>query len=87
MTCGCFVTGEGYESTVTVDDEDSKVIIYDNWKQVSSCPIFFFSLQFTQISGLQWFCDSQLKFNSIIVYYYFTAKIHVASKAHLKVPS
>lgn len=25
--------GEGYECTVTVDDEDSKVIIVDNWKQ------------------------------------------------------
>ncbi|XP_071397838.1 GTP-binding protein REM 2 [Centroberyx affinis] len=25
--------GEGYERTVTVDDEDSKVLIYDNWKQ------------------------------------------------------
>ncbi|XP_068605349.1 GTP-binding protein REM 2 [Brachionichthys hirsutus] len=25
--------GEGYECSVTVDDEDSKVIIYDNWKQ------------------------------------------------------
>ncbi|XP_063317547.1 GTP-binding protein REM 2 isoform X2 [Pelmatolapia mariae] len=25
--------GEGYEYTVTVDDEDSKVIIFDNWKQ------------------------------------------------------
>ncbi|XP_076018213.1 GTP-binding protein REM 2 [Genypterus blacodes] len=25
--------GEGYESRVTVDDEDSKVIVYDNWKQ------------------------------------------------------
>ncbi|XP_029970869.1 GTP-binding protein REM 2 [Salarias fasciatus] len=25
--------GEGYECTVTVDDEDSKVIIFDNWKQ------------------------------------------------------
>ncbi|MEQ2287130.1 hypothetical protein AMECASPLE_009373, partial [Ameca splendens] len=24
---------EGYECTVTVDDEDSKVIIFDNWKQ------------------------------------------------------
>ncbi|CAL1580133.1 unnamed protein product [Knipowitschia caucasica] len=25
--------GEGYESSVTVDDEDSKLIVYDNWKQ------------------------------------------------------
>ncbi|XP_078120858.1 GTP-binding protein REM 2 [Sander vitreus] len=25
--------GEGYESSVTVDDEDSKVIVFDNWKQ------------------------------------------------------
>ncbi|XP_024921869.1 GTP-binding protein REM 2 isoform X2 [Cynoglossus semilaevis] len=25
--------GEGYECSVTVDDEDSKVIIFDNWKQ------------------------------------------------------
>ncbi|XP_003978756.2 GTP-binding protein REM 2 [Takifugu rubripes] len=25
--------GEGYESTVTVDDEDSKLIVFDNWKQ------------------------------------------------------
>ncbi|XP_056149841.1 GTP-binding protein REM 2 [Lampris incognitus] len=24
---------EGYERTVTVDDEDSKILIYDNWKQ------------------------------------------------------
>lgn len=30
--------GEGYECTVTVDDEDSKVIIFDNWKQVSCTP-------------------------------------------------
>lgn len=29
------LAGEGYECTVTVDDEDSKVIIFDNWKQVS----------------------------------------------------
>lgn len=27
--------GEGYECTVTVDDEDSKIIVFDNWKQVS----------------------------------------------------
>ncbi|KAM7401275.1 hypothetical protein PAMA_005455 [Pampus argenteus] len=26
-------TGEGYECAVTVDDEDSKVIVFDNWKQ------------------------------------------------------
>lgn len=25
--------GEGYECSVTVDDEDSKLIVYDNWKQ------------------------------------------------------
>ncbi|CDQ80087.1 unnamed protein product [Oncorhynchus mykiss] len=25
--------GEGYERTVSVDDEESSVIIYDNWKQ------------------------------------------------------
>lgn len=25
--------GEGYERTVTIDDEDSKIIVYDNWKQ------------------------------------------------------
>ncbi|XP_067109977.1 GTP-binding protein REM 2 [Osmerus mordax] len=25
--------GEGYERTVTVDDEDSKILVYDNWKQ------------------------------------------------------
>ena len=31
----CCFTGEGYESSVTVDDEDSKVIIFDNWKQAS----------------------------------------------------
>lgn len=31
----CASAGEGYECTVTVDDEDSKVIIFDNWKQVS----------------------------------------------------
>lgn len=31
----CVSAGEGYECTVTVDDEDSKVIIFDNWKQVS----------------------------------------------------
>uniref|UniRef100_A0A668AM36 RAS (RAD and GEM)-like GTP binding 2 n=1 Tax=Myripristis murdjan TaxID=586833 RepID=A0A668AM36_9TELE len=24
-----------YECTVTVDDEDSKIVVYDNWKQVS----------------------------------------------------
>ena len=30
--------GEGYECTVTVDDEDSKIIVFDNWKQVSCCP-------------------------------------------------
>lgn len=34
--------GEGYECTVTVDDEDSKIVVFDNWKQVSrgraSCP-------------------------------------------------
>ncbi|KAJ0058956.1 hypothetical protein NL108_003293, partial [Boleophthalmus pectinirostris] len=24
---------EGYECSVTVDDEDSKLIVYDNWKQ------------------------------------------------------
>ncbi|KAG7526689.1 GTP-binding protein REM 2 [Solea senegalensis] len=27
------LAGEGYECTVTVDDEDSKVVIFDNWKQ------------------------------------------------------
>lgn len=32
---GILFAGEGYEYTVTVDDEDSKVIIFDNWKQVS----------------------------------------------------
>lgn len=32
---GCVPAGEGYECTVTADDEDSKVIIFDNWKQVS----------------------------------------------------
>lgn len=32
---GVLFAGEGYEYTVTVDDEDSKVIIFDNWKQVS----------------------------------------------------
>ncbi|XP_028988363.1 GTP-binding protein REM 2 isoform X1 [Betta splendens] len=26
-------SGEGYQCTVTVDDEDSKVVIFDNWKQ------------------------------------------------------
>ncbi|XP_040026965.1 GTP-binding protein REM 2 isoform X2 [Gasterosteus aculeatus] len=26
-------TGEGYECSVTIDDEDSKLIIFDNWKQ------------------------------------------------------
>ncbi|CAL8368431.1 unnamed protein product [Boreogadus saida] len=26
--------GEGYERSVTVDDEDSKLLIYDNWKQL-----------------------------------------------------
>ncbi|KAM9791609.1 GTP-binding protein REM 2 [Syngnathus typhle] len=25
--------GEGYENSVTVDDEDSKIVIFDNWKQ------------------------------------------------------
>ena len=27
--------GEGFEHTVTVDEEDSTIIIYDNWRQVS----------------------------------------------------
>lgn len=31
--------GEGYECTVTVDDEDSKIIVFDNWKQVSPASI------------------------------------------------
>lgn len=35
---GCVPAGEGYECTVTADDEDSKVIIFDNWKQVSYWP-------------------------------------------------
>lgn len=36
LVCASFLSaGEGYECTVTVDDEDSKVIIVDNWKQVS----------------------------------------------------
>lgn len=35
---GYVPAGEGFECTVTVDDEDSKVIIFDNWKQVSSWP-------------------------------------------------
>lgn len=30
--------GEGYECTVTVDDEDSKILVFDNWKQVSEPP-------------------------------------------------
>lgn len=29
------LAGEGYECNVTIDDEDSKLIIFDNWKQVS----------------------------------------------------
>ena len=32
---GYLLAGEGYECAVTIDDEDSKVIIFDNWKQVS----------------------------------------------------
>lgn len=35
---GYVPAGEGYECTVTVDDEDSKVIIFDNWKQVGHRP-------------------------------------------------
>lgn len=38
--------GEGYVRTVTVDDEESTIIIYDNWRQVSlqrsSLPTFPF---------------------------------------------
>lgn len=30
--------GEGYECAVTVDDEDSKIVVFDNWKQVSELP-------------------------------------------------
>lgn len=26
---------EGYQRRVTVDDEDSTILVYDNWKQVS----------------------------------------------------
>ena len=33
---GIFLSGEGYIRTVTVDDEESTIIIYDNWRQVSS---------------------------------------------------
>lgn len=45
---GVLFAGEGYEYTVTVDDEDSKVIIFDNWKQVSGwqlrpLSVFFFT--------------------------------------------
>lgn len=40
--CADVSAGEGYECTVTVDDEDSKIIVFDNWKQASSgrasCP-------------------------------------------------
>lgn len=35
---GYVPAGEGYECTVTVDDEDSKVIVFDNWQQVSCRP-------------------------------------------------
>lgn len=34
--CADVSAGEGYECTVTVDDEDSKILVFDNWKQVSS---------------------------------------------------
>lgn len=30
----CFVD-EGYQRRVTVDDEDSTILVYDSWKQVS----------------------------------------------------
>lgn len=29
------VEDEGYQRRVTVDDEDSTILVYDNWKQVS----------------------------------------------------
>lgn len=51
------LAGEGYECTVTVDDEDSKVIIFDNWKQVSnwlSASRFSHSVLFISFS-LDWF--------------------------------
>lgn len=35
----CVSAGEGYECTVTVDDEDSKILVFDNWKQVSELPV------------------------------------------------
>ena len=30
----CFAE-EGYQRRVTIDDEDSSILVYDNWKQVS----------------------------------------------------
>lgn len=29
------VVDEGYQRRVTVDEEDSTILVYDNWKQVS----------------------------------------------------
>lgn len=29
------VVDEGYQRRVTVDDEDSTILVYDSWKQVS----------------------------------------------------
>lgn len=29
------IVDEGYQRRVTVDDEDSTILVYDNWKQVS----------------------------------------------------
>lgn len=31
--------GEGYVRTVSVDDEESTIIIYDNWRQVSQATL------------------------------------------------
>lgn len=35
LTAVLLSLGEGYVRTVTVDEEESTIIIYDNWRQVS----------------------------------------------------
>lgn len=35
--CVC-VVDEGYQRRVTVDDEDSSILVFDSWKQVSQKP-------------------------------------------------
>lgn len=37
------VVDEGYQRRVTVDDEDSSILVFDSWKQVRHC---FFILSF-----------------------------------------